>query len=1799
MKEIMEGKKRLTSKIIAILLSLAMILSVMYVSNKDNDVSAAGDGSVVAIASPAIEVSELSEDVNLSNEITIQIYVDAVISFDCGKIKRGTGLDSCNLAYVYAGTLYNEGSSAIDINLNSTDSDEKEIKIYATNTELLDITEASALTPSVILKFVYKGTDSDKTLLNMAVEPKNSVYDADNKLLKISTSIDKQCIDGTGTITANENKTLYYGAVYYNAKPESGDLDEAEWSTNPEIPIKTSGRYMPYAVFRLGDTEISNRMSNATVLCDSEPPVLTYQNMIENDAHGSASSTGTGSVITGAYYTDEYEFEFISSEAGNVYLYKNAETSPVSKKSVSANTIFTVTVPAAAENDAGSTITYKVVADDASGNKSEEYEITVSYLNNAITVSDIKVNDKDVLDGGSTAVNQDISLTCTAESEAGIKSVSLYKCNDDGSKGDKVADLTAGTAAGTYTYVLNQPVDGNYSYFIVAENNSGKNKEAKISITVDSKGPELVSVKFDGTDVAEGSNLNQKLSTVKHASSVVALSAEDALSNIKNVEVYAKLSDGTTSNKQAVTISENSKTFNGEIPVSDFHNGFTDEQLKGNTVTYYVEFQDVLSNSTTKELFRAVYYKDNIDVTEVTIGNLSKNPIGVVIETATEIADFSYNDELGILTNAASYEVQFRITSDIKLEASDVILKTDGLNTVLDASGNLLKPAEFTESKDPDTGDYIYTGKFIPSTIFGTVDTVTYTVTATNINGASDTEEATILFIDTKKPEAAENEKKSDAENTIDSTTWYRNLTVIYRVSDEAETGSIASGLGENSVEVTQDNGTTYMPVAGNNGLYSVTVKQSADKNGTNIRLKVTDQAGNIAYYPSENNYYIYHVDNEAPIVSLSVSDSKGNEMTDGMKVSGSPVITYHVSDNLYLEAEVKVTYKGETDDVTDIYVSSDDKKWTELVKEDTVSLEAILKDKNKELKDGEYTVTVNVKDTIASAVPVTFTFRVDNTEPVITKVYVKENDAAGFTEYSLDEFQQYIKRDICPKKLVIKLEAKDEGGAISRIAVSQNGSEAKKFAGNVTDEIVIEPSQTESGTSIHVEVFDRNDNDDNNMKSYNWNILVDNQPPKVNWSVNDSDYKNNDSVLNGNPEIVVTDSDNIRVVSRRMTIVTPKDTINIEDSRYLNGKKLSELIGRTPEDGKYTITVSATDRAGVKTEKSFAFTIDNTVPDNTMKITTAAPAKIGKYSRTDYAGNKYGQYYNTNVTLAYSVTDKNLKEVTVKDNGKVIAGGASGTVTISEEGTHTIILGSKDKAGNPGENRSFTFTIDKTAPVISTTLNGIHYANDSGVRYLRTDGLLTVGADDENMDTDDFTRIEKMTPPSQTTQTNTAKIAEGSATYSTEADYEISYRAVDRAGNESEVRTVQFRVDKTAPELTISGIADGGTSTKNVTVTYGMKEDFYWDMAIAKINVYKGIDGQSEKLLKTVEYNAKNANSTMTETFSEDGDYRFEFIAEDRAGNTANKSYSFILDGTAPVIALSGVKNYDKTDDKVVLTISITEDFYTSNKLELKGTVTGIDGKKKNIDFGNYTVNNSKISNIIQQFTEDGVYDIEATSTDKAGNTSTEKIHFTIDTKAPVISDLSAYDGTIMNRFIWNYTNEDIVSDLTVCDVIVYLDGVEYDGLNEVEDGKHVLRIVATDEMGHSVEKQVEFLLDTIAPNVIITGVEDGDRLLESTEINVSLQIEGDILDSVILNGKEQQISNNTSTFTVDKAGSYELIVKAHDEAGNTIEKVIHFEYGKKFNLWWILLIILLLLILVMIIILVKKNKKDKKQQK
>ena len=624
------------------------------------------------------------------------------------------------------------------------------------------------------------------------------------------------------------------------------------------------------------------------------------------------------------------------------------------------------------------------------------------------------------------------------------------------------------------------------------------------------------------------------------------------------------------------------------------------------------------------------------------------------------------------------------------------------------------------------------------------------------------------------------------------------------------------------------------------------------------------------------------------------------------------------------------------------------------------------------------------------------------------------------------------------------------------------------------------------------------------------------------------------------------------------------------------------ENVSEQLADGEYTVTLTVYDKSGRSKSDTISFVLDNTVPEVFIKVKDGDTAN--KKNIANYDSTVRDVYYRTYATVEVSYVDKYIEpeDVIVKDNGVQIPitdwsnDGANkhvGTLVVAGDGQHVVTIDAVDSAGNPAATKSTgVIVIDGVKPGIQAVLNGaIVITPSTGVVDLSGNATVAYTETDTNPDGADFNYQLIKAVPDQPVMTG-SYIATDSRVfeYAEEADYTVNCYSKDMAGNVADTKTVSFRIDKTAPEISISGTSNDGKSSSATTVTFSVKE-LFWRDANARVSIYKKAgDGKEETLLKTIDMNLTGFETSVSEALTETGEYRFEFEARDRVGHKSFLSQKFTIDREAPVITLKGVSNFDKTEDRVEILVEIADDFYANKTVTVIGSRTDIDGKKHDIRFSgvDQTANPTKINEI---FKEDGIYDIKIECRDIAGNSQSSEVHFTIDSSDPEIGDLSMYDGKTINSFNWTTDLDELVKDLTVCDVHMYLNGSEYDGKSDIEDGSYTLLIVAEDELGHKVEKEIKFVLDTKEPVFIVTGVEDGEVKNETYNIQVSLQLEEDTLKSVKLNGENIVVSNNEATFDVTEKGSYELYMEAVDEAGNTAEQTISFKYGEEKSKLWI----------------------------
>ena len=135
-------------------------------------------------------------------------------------------------------------------------------------------------------------------------------------------------------------------------------------------------------------------------------------------------------------------------------------------------------------------------------------------------------------------------------------------------------------------------------------------------------------------------------------------------------------------------------------------------------------------------------------------------------------------------------------------------------------------------------------------------------------------------------------------------------------------------------------------------------------------------------------------------------------------------------------------------------------------------------------------------------------------------------------------------------------------------------------------------------------------------------------------------------------------------------------------------------------------------------------------------------------------------------------------------------------TVTVSAEGTHTLLTRVLDTAGNASDWRTDTIGIDKTAPAMSVSCGQIAWRSAPASCSVSADG----GA--SGMST--LTGARNGGAADTVTNSLYTVDAEGSST--------LSFRAVDGAGNET-VTTADVKIDRTPPAAAVTCAAGTGTS--------------------------------------------------------------------------------------------------------------------------------------------------------------------------------------------------------------------------------------------------------------------------------------------------------------------------------------------------------------------------------------------------
>ncbi|MEM1502953.1 hypothetical protein RG959_05970 [Domibacillus sp. 8LH] len=392
----------------------------------------------------------------------------------------------------------------------------------------------------------------------------------------------------------------------------------------------------------------------------------------------------------------------------------------------------------------------------------------------------------------------------------------------------------------------------------------------------------------------------------------------------------------------------------------------------------------------------------------------------------------------------------------------------------------------------------------------------------------------------------------------------------------------------------------------------------------------------------------------------------------------------------------------------------------------------------------------------------------------------------------------------------------------------------------------------------------------------------------------------------------------------------------------------------------------------------------------------------------------------NQKASIALSATDNETGVVGTyySVDGSEYKSGTS--FTIEGEGVHNISFYSVDKVGNKETAQTIEVKIDQTSPVTKAEAPAGWSKENAAVKLAATDEASGVAQTFYSINGSDYTE-------------GATVIVEKEGVHS------ISYFSVDKAGNKEEAKTIEVKVDQTAP-VTKADAAEAW-SKEDVAVKLAASDE-----ASGVAQIFYSING--------TEY-----TEGTSFTVEKEGVNKVSFYSVDKAGNKeAVQTIEVKVDKTAPVTQSDASDQWLKED----ATIHLTATDHTSGAAK---TYYSIDGSAYK-EGTSFTIN------------KEGITTVSFYTIDQAGNTEEAKtIEVKIDKTAPVVSMNLSEEYALGASLDLAYKAEDATSDITV--ETLTFNGQIYQNGDDVklsQPGTYTASVTITDEAGWTttVEKTI-----------------------------------------------------------------------------------------------------------------------------
>ncbi|EBS1282794.1 Ig-like domain repeat protein [Salmonella enterica subsp. enterica serovar Napoli] len=622
--------------------------------------------------------------------------------------------------------------------------------------------------------------------------------------------------------------------------------------------------------------------------------------------------------------------------------------------------------------------------------------------------------------------------------------------------------------------------------------------------------------------------------------------------------------------------------------------------------------------------------------------------------------------------------------------------------------------------------------------------------------------------------------------------------------------------------------------------------------------------------------------------------------------------------------------------------------------------------------------------------------------------------------------------------------------------------------------------------------------------------------------------------------------------------------------------------------DGQYTLTVEATDKAGNTVTKTIDFAVDTTLSVPVIVLNSADDTGVQGDNMTNRTQPTFALQHIDDDAVRVTVSVEHGGVTTTFDATKGTGGWTFTPPTSWADGDYTLSVSVEDKAGNTSHSASLTVTVDT-----QIAINNIELVNDSGIP-------------DDNLTNNVRPHLQVTVP----TDVNVVRLSiDGGKTWFNatqsatpgvwdyiwpddvaDGGYTLTVEATDEAGNKA-TQTLDFTIDTTlsVPTLSLDSADDSGIAGDNIT---SVKTPGF---------TLNNIDTDVSRVIVEVMHNGIKQEVPLVQTGGQwrfaptsdwaDGDYILTVKVEDRAGNVKQSApLTVTVDTHIAIDRIELVNDSGIPDDN--LTNEARPHFQVTVPADVNGVRLSIDGGKTWFDATQSATSGvwdyTWLTNVAN-----GPHTLMVEATDKAGNKTTQKLDFIIDTllSEPTITldsaDDSAAGDNITNVKMPGFTLGNIDADVTKVVVTVAHDGknqqielIKNGGVWRFTpgaawtDGDYTLTVKVEDKAGNTnYSAPLTVTIDTQTSIDRIELLNDtgivGDNLTNEARPQFHITVPTDV-NSVQLS-LDGGINWVNATLTSDGVweyiwptdlveNTYTLTVKATDVAGNTATETLNF---------------------------------------